>query len=239
MAITVGYLNVHNRRAASEGMLDRGLDAVGFAEANKLRRPLRRQARRHGYDVHVETQSSDPRGSRETPLLVDKRLEVAGGLTLRISEEIPGDTRFAPNRWETVRMIEHPATRGVRGVHGIGVVVTHLNAGPSILRNPRAGDEPRVREYRESVYSLARTCRFLRGEGFLPIVLADVNLPDHVDVAWSPYRILERQGMRHRSRNVDAVFVDERLEFEAFVVVPRDASLSDHPALIARVDVHK
>jgi len=229
--LTIGALNGHNSMPAFRKMIRRKYDALALSEAHRLMKPLGSLGR---YRMEVGTPGRDKRrGVLDGPVLIRRDRTSLGSVALQVSELVKAYERIAPDRWINGALFDHPLATQLDAA-GVALLSFHPNAGMQ-LRNADREDHPLVREYSESVRSLARMVRWLSREGFVPFVAGDYNLPKSAAVPWSPYGALEEIGFSSMSEGVDALSYPFRLvePVGGLQVTSRTRIGSDHPAIAA------
>lgn len=233
MTLTVGHGNVHNRPSAVRAAVRLRCDVFGFNEAGRRRSLL---AGFRGYRLHVAQPvmgaPPSPKGrdvSGDTATLIRKELPYLGEWQQQVSQQWDPASRIAPDRWFNVSCF---AWGGLRIAH----VNVHPNAGGKVLRE--RPDHPITREYRESMEWLDTMLAVYRQHGWALLVTGDLNLPDvKNDPAWSPWPRLEKHGLEHRAKHIDAVaWSAGHFRLRDFDVIPKEAFGSDHPALRVRLE---
>ena len=193
-------------------------DSFGINEGNRI------AARLRAIPGHRVTVSSAPGRARETPILTRSSLPNLGAISMQISA--PADpAKWAPARWLTASLFQHPVGR-----------VAHINVHLNAVVTDVPVSTPRVREYAASTEALVSVVRFLRGEGYTPVVTGDVNMTrtGASSVPWSAHAVLEAIGLTVRSRGVDIVAHEARdLERVGWETIESSETGADHPFLVA------
>jgi hypothetical protein len=196
-----------------------GPDSMGLNEANNFRHHLSRLTRHGHYRATVA-----PAGGRaqETPTLVRDTLRPLGEVAVLVSEAVPLDDKWAPDRWVTAAMFQHPTTGPTAHL------TVHLNAVVHGLPET----VPRVREYARSVEAIDGLLTWLAREGFDLVVTGDVNHPAAgPQPSWSVHRVLQAHGLRVWAVGPDLIAWPKRLHLARRRVAPRRRTGSDHPFL--------
>lgn len=239
--LTIGAINGKNRPVAFRRMAAKNVDSFSTSEAGRpwSVRTLRSR-RRYWYETaDVVPPLTMPKARHRrlnTGVAVRRRFQYLGGLTIRVSEAVPGLERVAPDRYWTVALYAHPVARQV-GCEGVAHVSIHPDAAPQAIIHGRKPGSPILREYEESVDSLVRMVKWLRRDGYLVVGGGDANITDRSDPhPWSPFLRLRRLGFVCDVHGIDFLFHDPRLvPAGPLRVTPkgkgRGRSGSDHPAL--------
>lgn len=223
MAIRVGHLNVHNRRAALKVALGWGCTSLGLNEANKLIRPIRRHPH---YNAFWSPLAEDQRrGAKASPILVRENLYWSGALGLLLSDASHPD-KWAPDRFVNAAFYRED-----------GIDVAHFNFhNHAVVDNRRAKNVDRVAKAAEGLQDLRQILRMADRLGFARVLSGDLN---NRDVSKSPDwqdagEMLRAEGFKFRNVGVDWMAWDpERLELIRFRKIGRDVTLSDHQGLVA------
>lgn len=218
--LKIGHWNVFaanpEKGTAARAMVATDCDSFGVNEGNRMVELFRAMTR---YRVTV---SPGTGRDRETPILTRRALPTFGSMALRLCDPAEPD-KWAPARWGTVALFEHPAGR-------IAHVNVHLNAvvtdvPPSL---------PRVRQYAASTEALGEMVRFLERLGFVPVVTGDVNMTVAAarSHSWSAHQVLEGRGLQVRTRGVELVaWPDDRLKLTDWDVT-EPGNGSNHPMIV-------
>lgn len=192
-------------------------DSFGINEGNNILGRLRGVP---GYRVTV---SNAPGRPRETPILTKDSHYPLGDLTLRVCEAAE-PTKWAPERWATATMYEHP-------LGPVAHINVHLNA--VVTDVPR--NLPRVQAYVHSAINLKRTVQWLQGQGYIVVVTGDVNMSrdNAKDREWAPQTLLGNAGLTVHTHGVEVIAYTRHLDLRRVDVIPRSQTGSDHPFIVA------
>jgi hypothetical protein len=231
--LTISHLNVYamNPQPMRAIMLMTrgvGADSCGLNEGSRF---VDRLATFKSYRTVVDKGARDQRrGAYDVPILTRRKLPSLGTMTLQVSEQVE-PSKFAPDRWLTCSMFLHPAVGRV----------AHVNIHPNALvvhnAKPRPTSEPIVREYVESMESLAAVLSFLREEHFHRVVTGDVNYARNVEPAsWAPQSVLRGASMRVRYAGPNDLLAHDRaLKLHTFRRIAKQRTKSDHVGFAARL----
>lgn len=223
--LTIGHGNVHNRLGPARRLARADCDSIGLNEAQRLIADLRLL---NGYRLLDSEGTADPR-SRETPMLVSRKVRNLGQLQLRIADASTPE-RVAPERWATVAMYEHPTIGPVSHTN------LHLHwIGPAHDR-PNAD---RVQKTHDAAVRVRRLLDWQQREGFARVVTGDVNIPeDRRSPQWlTAWEAFAQAGLEARSiGKLDAIAWDPaELRLLDLDVIGKRQSATDHPMLIAQL----
>lgn len=215
--------------AAAAALIERlGCASFGVNEAQWNLRELRAT----GLRLHEGEHGEQRRGYADTPVLVRPRFEAVGELSVKLCDAVPGQLKYAPDRWATTALYRHPR-------HGtVAHTSVHFHAGLN-FRHGRARAEL-LREYARGVDSLRELLAYLERTADVSVVTGDVNLSarsESASLSWSPYRMLEARGYDVKSRGVDLVAVGPGYRVAKLRTLRRAAERvgADHPWLVASV----
>lgn len=246
LVLDVRYLNAYVANKSPELATDRmlrvrqGLSGfkgrphfVGWCEANKVLPLL--DLRPNYRMVRAQGRESQTRGISDCAISVRKDLELLGQGAVRISEEVPEDSRFAPDRWAVWVAAEIPE------LGPVAYVVVHPNAqvqGREVVK-------PRVAAYAESMVSLDHLLAYLTAEGLSVVLAGDLNYTQAGLDAFSPYKVLTKYGMKVvANRRIDTIAATSDLIHSTtagviatkdVVRVPKEETGSDHYGLEVRL----
>lgn len=230
--------NVHRSLRAARVVAKRRPDIANLNEAHNL---VRWAAALTTYRVTTAKPVVKPRVSlpgernvsNDTITLVRPSLEHLGEWSQQVSQQVDSTPAMAPDRWFLATMVRHHTGMPI----AVFNVHPNANAG-NHLRDPKDGNHPVVREYRESVIWLGDMVDFYKMKGYGVLISGDFNLPKHVEVPWTPFARLRALGIKVVTRGIDGIGWDESaFVLDKITFHDKGANFSDHPGLTAHLQV--
>lgn len=223
MTIRIAYANVHNNKNGIKHMLAQNPDLCGLSEVYN-RRPF--VTSRPRYRAVMGAGARDQRrAAYDNPLMVRRTLRSLGQVCFEASEKAT-PASIAPDRWVSTEV----AVKDAKPIAGICI---HPNA--SVRDKPLS--TARVREYNEFMNSLSRLIDFVRGEGWIPVVMGDVNFQrGATSPGWlDPVELFKQKSLTAFWSGIDVIAWGGRLTKVSSRVIPAKTLGSDHPGLIVNL----
>lgn len=189
---------------------------------------VRQLLNRAGYRTYASPYG-DPRGRSDVMLLVHKRAEHLGVITVRIMEARPGVSAAWHERYLVAALTDDPAL-GRTAIVGI-----HPSPAPEALTGTDP-DHPLVKAYADGMRRTIAVLDYLDRAGYRIVVTGDVQLRPTIDRRWTADAALDTAGLTvDVYEHLDLIAANRRLEATDARVLAGigQAGDNDHPLLTA------